>query len=881
MEMERIFQDDFLKHLNPGENSLDRFIETPKKCDNSYVDYDIEQGLNIYVHQDTQGGKTTGMEYMAVTGALDSSLLPIIMSMDRVNAAIDLKASCEGFTDILARVCEIAKIENPPELQVTVLEPGNWQNYVHHAKEWLQNPSELIPVLVLIANPAKLKLLVDEVIPRISKVVTKEEVKKTNKENRALTKGRNARKRKAAEVAHWVENPTPKRDKNGNAPFLLLVDEADQLFKTANRTSATEKTVWKKMDLGDQVKTSLFASVSTVAWVTATQAAVTTNLIPEVDIPALAVPAVVIKPTLSTYNFQYRQRPGHKNRVILRKYVIEVKEEEEEEEEKKYREGTYVVQVPGSENYIPVVDKIIASDNYRALLISCPRFHTGTDRNKAARKLAVLCSTRPDSSNRQVVIFSWSHDQLLIFTASTKIKAAIGALGIDKSPTHQGDLAEYKTRIKNSYRVVLRDLNQQLQKSSPEPVLKIITFANQMAERSVSVKGADHCLPITDMFVDGIPSNFDGLQQKLGRLCGSVKCIAVDRILWATPYVHEQHEQGLDNTDTFVNVIGKGKTIAGAFHALIEEANNAPNDGTLRDSDGLMAASTWKNSRKGAMDILMGMKHGVQKRIKRKKLTLESCVVNVDDSMLDLDFLGADMLEAETAIMASAEEGVAPPGLTEDSVNRVSVGEGVAPSSPTEDSVQREIGPPEVGDLIKAVKFWTEEKFGPMTKEDTVAAFEGDELLPSITLATVEYIANHEDLKKAGIEFCVRGGHLLPMFHQIEEGGGGAAGGSVAREAVCDPEPDIPYLMQYKLSLLIQLMREVLDATYAADSEGVSVGTMAQEIAGKSSYPDTGEETRAPAVVRHIGREQTAALEAAGIAFYMVGPKKIGRFYLK
>ena len=307
--------------------------------------------------------------------------------------------------------------------------------------------------------------------------------------------------------------------------------------------------------------------------------------------------------------------------------------------------------------------------------------------------------------------------------------------------------------------------------------------------------------------------------------------------------------------------------MAGAFHALEEEANNAPSDGTLCDSDGLMAASVWKNSRKGAMETCMGMCQGVKREVKRKKLTLERCVANVDDTMLDLDFLGADMLEAESAIMDSVGEGVAPPSPTEDSVDRV--------------SVQREIGPPEVGDLIKAVKFWTEEKFGPMTKEDTVAAFEGDELLPSITLATVEYIANHEDLKKAGIEFCVRGGHTHPMFHQIEEGGGGAAGRSVAGDAVCDPEPDIPYLMQYKLSLLIELMREVLDATYAADSEGVSVGTMAQEIAGKSSYPDTGEETRAPAVVRHIGREQTAALEAAGIAFYMVGPKKIGRFYLK
>lgn len=133
--------------LSTESSSLGRFIATDKKCDNSYVDFNIEQGKQLFVYQDTQGGKTAGILYMSITGALDNKMLPIIFTMARLQSIGSLGNAVDKENELIKEICKIAKINDEPSLELFVLSPSNLGHYNTRAKHWLQTGLGPIPVL--------------------------------------------------------------------------------------------------------------------------------------------------------------------------------------------------------------------------------------------------------------------------------------------------------------------------------------------------------------------------------------------------------------------------------------------------------------------------------------------------------------------------------------------------------------------------------------------------------------------------------------------------------------------------------------------------------------------------------------------------------------
>ena len=631
-----------------GSSSLRRFISTGKKCDNSYVDFKIEGGKIIFVYQDTQGGKTAGMEYMAITGALDNKMLPIIFTMNRRESIKSLRASIAAKNKLIEKICEIAEIKDVPSLEFFELEEIITGHYNLRAKQWLQDGLGPIPVLAVMPNDTKLEILVKKVIPHIA--------------------------------------GTPMRDINGNLPILLLVDEADQIFKSPDNTTKSEEYLNKEVDLGAQgTRESLFASVSTTAYITATQVAVASNI----DLSShRREDCIVIEPVLSELNWQYRCKAGHRNKVIYRKYLTEKKESEDGGEAKgkdnckgknkgaakgegkangdtrrsRGKEKKTAVQKAlenqlRAENLyarvVEVVDDMVKCAHYRALLISCTSLYENDARIEAARTLVEKSGMEPG-----VVVFSWSNNLLNIWTKDSTMITTLKALKDHKGTarlaikgTKEGAV-EFETK-KLSYRQLLKDFNHALK--GKDVILKIIIFSNGMTERSVSVKGTDHCCPLTDMYVAGDVANMATMVQRCGRLAGSAKD-DYRRTLWAGKAIHEFLDESFRVNDIHVQSLKDGFSVQDSCREVQAEAAAAAEGTEVGTKRKVFFAISSKNDRAGAIKRGMVAKQDAQKIATNKKCRLVDTSPENEEPVLeadDLDFLLA--FGTETTATASID----------------------------------------------------------------------------------------------------------------------------------------------------------------------------------------------------------------------------------
>lgn len=610
------FLDEVKEQTGP---SLQRFISTKKTCENSYAGYDIGTQLSIFVNQPTQGGKTDGLLYMGITGALDYGMLPIIFTMDRVSAFGGLERAVKDKNLQINTICEMAGIreDNRPSLTVYDCEKANVVNfYVEAAVEWLKKRSNKIPVLAVLPNFPRLTMFVKTVIPKIRDATTA----RTNSDGE-----------KVAAI----------RDSKGSLPIFLEIDEADKIFKTCDRSLSTEKLLWGDVDMGDGTpRSSVFEAVSTVAYVTATQSATAANI--ELC-PGRRV--VTIRPLLSPLNWQFRRLPGHNNRVIVRKEVIPVDNEKLKEDDVNF-----------VEDYIQVVDDIDKCTEQRVLLIACTKFRGYVNRDKKALALARKYCTLTSG----FVVFSWHHDHLLIWTADKIVAAAIEAFITTikikvKKRTVGEELREFGVKYSNAYREFLTGINKKLQEAASQPVLKIVLFSSGMVERSVPVKGVDHCLPLTDMFAEG-KKHDESMQQGYGRLCGSDVANCRVKLFWAIKPVHDAHVRAFEASDCHAKVLAAGTNLRDALDDDLKELEDVAPGGQYVPKFDFMEHVKCGNSRKRVMDVPMERKEVYKKYASDRNITIEKPLTS-EVVVGPTDISEQDMLFVLSTIQA--EEGAA------------------------------------------------------------------------------------------------------------------------------------------------------------------------------------------------------------------------------
>ena len=610
--------------LSTESTSLGRFIATAKKCDNSYVNFNIEQGKLIFVYQDTQGGKTAGILYMSITGALDNKMLPIIFTMARLQSIESLGNAVDAENKLIREICEICNLDDVPSLELFVLSPSNVGHYNTRAQYWLQTGLGPIPVLALMPNDTKLPLLVEKVVPYIAGI-------------------KNAQGK-------------PIRDTNGNLPTLLLIDEADQIFKSADHTAVSEKHLNKEVDLGAQVKRgSLFDSMSTTAYISATQMAVASNIDLSSHRPE---DCVVIEPVLSELSWQYRRKENHRNKVIHRKYLVEKKTGEEGAKDKGKKGKAKEVGGGGKargkktkssaqkalENkqkaedlytrVVEVVDDVVKCAHYRALLISCTSLYENDTRTEAARTLIKKSGSEPG-----VLIFSWSNNSLNIWTKdSVIIEALNGCSAVTekaaKDMEEEGIMEFVST--KRSYRQVLSKLSSSLS-GKDDVVLKIIIFSNGMTERSVSVKGTGHEYPLTDMYIAG-HTNRSTMLQRCGRLAGS-SSDAFDRTLWGTKAIQDFHQESFRVNDMHVQSLKDGLSVQDSCREVMAAAKAAPEGTEIKVRQNVFFCVSHHNDRAGAIKRGLVAKQEGQKLAVNKKCKLMEAEKEKENLVFDKSFL--------------------------------------------------------------------------------------------------------------------------------------------------------------------------------------------------------------------------------------------------
>lgn len=449
----------------------------------------------------------------------------------------------------------------------------------------------------------------------------------------------------------------PIRDINGNLPTLLLIDEADQVFKSPDHTAISETYLNKEVDLGAQLKRgSLFASMSTTAYISATQMAVASNI----DFSSYRKEDyVVIEPVLSELNWQYRRKDGHRNKVIHRKILVEEKKSEDGAKGKEKSEGGTKGKGNGKgrakggsgakgggkatgpvkkkktaaekalENkqkaedlctrVVEVVDDVVKCTHYRALLISCTSLYENDTRIQAARTLAKRSGTEPG-----VVMFCWSNNSLNIWTKdSGMIEALDGCLGVTKK-TKKATMDTEEVIVefvstKRSYRQVLSDLSSAIA-GKDGVVLKIIIFSNGMTERSVSVKGTDHEYPLTDMYVAGL-TNRAAMVQRCGRLAGSATD-PYDRTLWGTKAIQDFHVECFHVNDVHVQSLKDGLSVEDACREVMAAAKAAPEGTDVKVKNNVFFSVSRKNDRAGAIKRGLVAKQEGQELASNKKCKL-------------------------------------------------------------------------------------------------------------------------------------------------------------------------------------------------------------------------------------------------------------------
>lgn len=481
MEMDPTQQNTWIKsatdRVNNGESVSveDAFMTTPRFQTGGMTEEAIDYGAMYYMMAPPQLGKTQGVMATIMEAAVEKGMPSVIACMNSRLETPRFRNTARGFNAVVRKCAVAIGIPSSETPSIVIYDDGDSiGDYESSLGEWKAGTSPVIPVYVVMTNTPKLRRFRENIVPIIGDSCTV--------------------------------------DADGRVSSMLVVDEADLLYKTASENSQLEKAVFggNPIVLPDSVHSSLHDLFSSIVYVTATPQSMVTS-----SVPVNGRKAVVVEPAPSVNNWQYHAKSGWGCKIIDRATA-----------------GKADV----------MIEDMVADTCSRVALVSATEETKIAERSLRARDTAILYR---DVSG--FVSFTWNSGVIELYTSDPQwisvFKSARPGV-FSFSSVYKGVIKVVGTKSINSYpRVISFMMKSDLKPS----VYKLVLRAHHMAERAMPIKGDDHSCPLTDMFLDAPGIHFEAGIQVAGRLCG-MDPDGTKKTMWATKRQHDRHIKSIDCT---------------------------------------------------------------------------------------------------------------------------------------------------------------------------------------------------------------------------------------------------------------------------------------------------------------------------------------------
>ena len=488
----------------------------------------------VYLIGSTQVGKTLGFMSVLMETAHTSEVAPVILSMNSVaecDRFISSSVNINGIVSELGLSIGMNVSEIP---QLRIYDFRSVRAYKTALDSWLKKEVIEIPVYLMMANSMKTCQFKKTILPFL--------------------------------------NEKCGVDSSGRKKTMMVVDEADLLYKSEDMTSKLEASMFSG---------EIHDTFSTVVYVTASPQSFAINTVP---VNGRKITVLEVHP--SDNNWQYHHIVGSNAKLITRRLA---------------------------DSPTDMVDNMLEDTGTRVALVT-----TTEKSNIAWRRQKAISLTNSKIDVKGFVSFSWSSGKIEVFTGDRSWAQFFHRCPHLSSRRVNAKLCVFTgCKVINSYPKIISYI---LANDRPEGNVKFVLFAKMMAERAVPIKGECHGLPLTDMYFDSKSMHHEGMIQSMGRLCGLDKS-GVIKNLWASSVVHERHIKALDEVGYVIkSFLPFGKSAIDALETIQKTVFDLTEDEvveikTVEDVDNAVEMVNSRMSRPGS-----------NKRARVEKAETKSCV---------------------------------------------------------------------------------------------------------------------------------------------------------------------------------------------------------------------------------------------------------------
>ena len=486
MEMDPTQQETWIKkairRVNIGESVSveDAFMTTPRFQTGGMTSETMELGTMYYMMAPPQLGKTQGVFATILEAAFDKGIPSVIACMNSRLETPRFRVTAKGLNAVIMKCAMEIGIPASETPSIAIYDDGSpLCKYESSLTDWKTGKSPVVPVYVVMTNTPKLRRFRKNIVPLLGKVCS--------------------------------------LDTADRVSAMLVVDEADLLFKTASENSQLEKAVFggDEIVLKDSVHSSIHDMFSSVVYVTASPQSMVTS-----SVPVNGRKSVIIEPAPSSNNWQYHAKLGWGCKIIDRAHAC---------------------------NEDVMIDDMVADECSRVALISATKETKIVERSIRSKSTAVIYRKVPG-----FVSFTWNSGVIELYTSDPQWISVFKSVRPGVFSVSRVGKGIYKfvgTKSINSYPRVISFMMKSVNRP---PVYKFVLRAHHMAERAMPIKGDDHSCPLTDMYLDAPYIHFEARLQVAGRLCG-MDPDGTKKTLWSSMKQHDKHIRSIDCTHYIID----------------------------------------------------------------------------------------------------------------------------------------------------------------------------------------------------------------------------------------------------------------------------------------------------------------------------------------
>lgn len=368
------------------------------------------------------------------------------------------------------------------------------------------------------------------------------------------------------------------RDARQRMEMLLIMDEAELLLKTMLGTTKSEVNLGREIWLSNSRKSRSTKDAFT-SWMNVTATPFAFGCKKESDVKERTISALTARPSQNYWSYAAM---GPWNCKLI----------------------TPVTVLPGLKDSVMIDHMLSDRDNIRMA------FSIASSKKSQKEKALKTAREYPCS---QLLTVAWNGDKLHVYTSSERWIRELTATtsfniipGDDEYVVHfeskrskgRGELSSNGGLMVNkisTYRGLVTFLSSKIDEASAEQLvspdfnIKVILYAQRMAERATPIKGFNHELPLTDLFADCPDMHIESLLQILGRLCG-IDTIPQSRgkFLWATEKTMERLSVAFDAIPKYTEIVAYNDTITNKRKRLEDTMGDSAQGAIVVDTDGVM-----------------------------------------------------------------------------------------------------------------------------------------------------------------------------------------------------------------------------------------------------------------------------------------------------